>query len=586
MRWLLFKSSLVSCHEAHFAGGKHAFVCLARALAAHGEEVHTFSLGDKASVMMYMTLNGYLGSLSTSRASEGVVSWREGGMTHHVSFRDHPEPSQQLDLLGLSLAGAAARRAAPAHARLLDHARLACPPEQQQQQQLAIIDADESQAGSSERQMSLFEAVVQQFGCRALPLVQNVHFLPFGPSGTSGRSQQLLRAWAQAGPVVCVSRFVQSYLQQHGGAAQLGEQRLWVVPLTAWAAFGDDPAAFPDLGARTARQLSAGALQQPVVGMLKLTPEKGSAVLAGCAAALPELRFLAVSGDPAAQQLQRQLLNVSALGPPPPDPACLAARLPAQTARKVRPGRVCPRLLTPQAPAAGAHHAAPGQHRGRAAAHGRRHRPLPLAGGLRHGGGGGDAAGRAGYCQRRRWASCRPAGAGGRRGKGGGGGLASPAGPAGGRCACRTQARGAPAGRLRGPLLPPPPVASAWVGLLGSWPGSGLRPRPSGRRRSRQRAGRRAPCCDAGALPEAGLGVAPVVPVQPILIPLADGAPCWARRAYLRQDVGGWVQAIQGVLGDAAAYARLSAEGRSRALEFVQRGGQEFERFMAQCVQL
>jgi hypothetical protein len=74
--------------------------------------------------------------------------------------------------------------------------------------------------------------------------------------------------------------------------------------------------------------------------------------------------------------------------------------------------------------------------------------------------------------------------------------------------------------------------------------------------------------------------------VQPILIPLADGAPCWARRAYLRQDVGGWVQAIQGVLGDAAAYARLSAEGRSRALEFVQRGGQEFERFMAQCVQL
>jgi hypothetical protein len=222
---------------------------------------------------------------------------------------------------------------------------------------------------------------------------------------------------------VCVSRFVQSYLQQHGGAAQLGEQRLWVVPLTAWAAFGDDPAAFPDLGARTARQLSAGALQQPVVGMLKLTPEKGSAVLAGCAAALPELRFLAVSGDPAAQQLQRQLLNVSALGPPPPDPACLAARLPAQTARKVRPGRVCPRLLTPQAPAAGAHHAAPGQHRGRAAAHGRRHRPLPLAGGLRHGGGGGDAAGRAGYCQRRRWASCRPAGAGGRRGKGGGGGL-------------------------------------------------------------------------------------------------------------------------------------------------------------------
>jgi hypothetical protein len=309
-RWLLFKSSLVSFHEAHFAGGKHAFLCLARALAAHGEEVHTFSLGEKASVMMHLTLRGYLGSMAASRASEGVVSWREGGLTHHVSFSDHQEAAQQLDLQALSLGGQGARRApAPPHARLLEHARVACPP-QRHRRQLAVIDADESQAGSSEQRASLFEAVVAQYGARALPLVQNVHFLPFGPSGTSRRSQPLLQAWAQAGPVVCVSGFVRAYMAQHGGAARLGEERLWVVPLTAWGAFGAGAAPFADLGAAKAQQLAAGRPQPPVVGVLKLTPEKGAAVLAGCARALPGLRFLAVSADPAAQQLQSQLPNV------------------------------------------------------------------------------------------------------------------------------------------------------------------------------------------------------------------------------------------------------------------------------------
>ncbi len=77
-----------------------------------------------------------------------------------------------------------------------------------------------------------------------------------------------------------------------------------------------------------------------------------------------------------------------------------------------------------------------------------------------------------------------------------------------------------------------------------------------------------------------------MVPVQPIHIPLVDGTPCWAHRSYPKQDVQGWVAAIQGVLGDAAAYGRLSAQGRSRALEFVARGPQELQRFLALCAAL
>lgn len=44
----------------------------------------------------------------------------------------------------------------------------------------------------------------------------------------------------------------------------------------------------------------------------------------------------------------------------------------------------------------------------------------------------------------------------------------------------------------------------------------------------------------SGGLPEAGLGACEVVHVVPVEIPVsaASGAPCWARRRYLRQQVG------------------------------------------------
>lgn len=37
MRIVLFKHNLISSHAAHFAGGKHAFLCMATQLAMEGE---------------------------------------------------------------------------------------------------------------------------------------------------------------------------------------------------------------------------------------------------------------------------------------------------------------------------------------------------------------------------------------------------------------------------------------------------------------------------------------------------------------------------------------------------------------------
>ena len=38
MLFVLVKRSLITAHASHFAGGKHAFLCLAEALAAEGED--------------------------------------------------------------------------------------------------------------------------------------------------------------------------------------------------------------------------------------------------------------------------------------------------------------------------------------------------------------------------------------------------------------------------------------------------------------------------------------------------------------------------------------------------------------------
>lgn len=204
---------------------------------------------------------------------------------------------------------------------------------------------------------TLFEAVVGAAppGC-CLALVQNVHFLPLGPSGTAPRSASLLRAWSaeRLGGVVAVSRFVAHYLQRHwpgqggggeakgGAAGSQGEGGdaggLWplapvhVVPLAAWGVFGSPP--FPDLGAEVEQELkdwrqleqqqkqvqqqSGGvtvlgpggtgdggqegtqglaAVTLPLVCVAKLTPEKGLPVVLGLARRMAgRVRFRVVAG--------------------------------------------------------------------------------------------------------------------------------------------------------------------------------------------------------------------------------------------------------------------------------------------------
>jgi hypothetical protein len=57
-------------------------------------------------------------------------------------------------------------------------------------------------------------------------------------------------------------------------------------------------------------------------------------------------------------------------------------------------------------------------------------------------------------------------------------------------------------------------------------------------------------------------------------------------RRYPKQDVAGWVRAIEAVLGDAIQYGRLSTQSRSKAMEYVQQGEQELQHFLSRCQQL
>jgi hypothetical protein len=115
-----------------------------------------------------------------------------------------------------------------------------------------VVDADGAQAPPPGAPASLLEAAVAAWGRRVLVLVQNVHFLPFGPEGTGPRRPGLLAAWAAAGGAVAPSAFVADYLISSGGLAR---ERVVVAPHAAWGAFGAGP--FEDAGARAAARLAA-----------------------------------------------------------------------------------------------------------------------------------------------------------------------------------------------------------------------------------------------------------------------------------------------------------------------------------------
>lgn len=171
------------------------------------------------------------------------------------------------------------------------------------------------------------EAVVTVINpSRVLMLVQNVHFLPMGPWGTTPCSPGLIHAWSRLGGAIAVSEFVGGYLTQHGG---LTPDKLMVVSPAAWGCFGQPP--FPNFGALVHQQMTNGPAQGshvgtahpssscsssgsvPVIAMLKITPEKGADVFLQLAEALPNYQFVGVCGDPSITT--KGLPNVTLLPP-------------------------------------------------------------------------------------------------------------------------------------------------------------------------------------------------------------------------------------------------------------------------------
>ncbi|GFR43227.1 hypothetical protein Agub_g4284, partial [Astrephomene gubernaculifera] len=347
-RFVLFKQHVITAHDSHFAGGKHAFMSMASTLAAEGFDVHLISIASRGKVLVHAGMSGLLPLLSFARP--GVVSWREGRLQQHVVLSD--EGFANVAVAGLTpatlatlaaclrgLTGCEAVAAAtsvkptattsPVASEEAPSARAAaaggnsCPMLRCSRDAWVIIDADESQklllqpqpqrAGTAGREptaaaaaapsgssasttttsssasscastphvpaITLFKVVTSAAPPRrCLALVQNVHFLPLGPSGSGPRNPSLLAAWGRLAGVVAVSEFVADYLRIHWPAQQQQQPRreqgqaqggqvvtaaggigggaadappppclppVRVVPLATWGVYGTPP--FPDL---------------------------------------------------------------------------------------------------------------------------------------------------------------------------------------------------------------------------------------------------------------------------------------------------------------------------------------------------
>ncbi len=90
-----------------------------------------------------------------------------------------------------------------------------------------------------------------------------------------------------------------------------------------------------------------------------------------------------------------------------------------------------------------------------------------------------------------------------------------------------------------------------------------------------------------GGLPEAGMGVATLLPVQGMTLgkQAGTGWPCWDGRAFAdppnAQVVAEWVAGIQGALaGGPEGYEARGQQGRSAALAWLQEGGQQLQAFL------
>ncbi|GIL48946.1 hypothetical protein Vafri_5435 [Volvox africanus] len=417
--FVLFKQSVITAHDIHFAGGKHAFLSMATTLAASGFQVHLVSIANRGKVLVHAGMAGLLPHLSF--AKPGVVTWWEKKVNHHVlleddAFGDMPcgfvsryvrdlvhssdcasvsaRTNGRHDMAEGGVGGSSGRQEGTAGSciddwnqgggkvygpcgsiggsggaiqgpeGILDAYRVDDDGRHNDwaaaQGTWVIVDADESQktlrwpeglqrsrsqpqaaaaaTPNATATTTLFESiVVASPPQRCLAYVQNVHFLPMGPSGTGPRHDSLLAAWDSLGAVLAVSEFVAGYVRQYwprrltampGATAEKSHALpalpppVRVVPLATWRVFGEPP--FPDLAEVASPRLQAwravnhpptcsspslksltqgnSFITEPVdVAVLKCTPEKGASIVVELAKRLAgRVRFRVVSGDPVA----------------------------------------------------------------------------------------------------------------------------------------------------------------------------------------------------------------------------------------------------------------------------------------------
>eukprot|EP00877_Chromochloris_zofingiensis_P007912 jgi/Chrzof1/3374/Cz12g23030.t1 len=178
-----------------------------------------------------------------------------------------------------------------------------------------IMDADELQHVQSPSQCTLMEALVNHLPNGLVMFVQNIHHLPFGPFSTiQSPSAGLLAAWKSVRGIVCVSEFVASYIKAHlpstHNSSHASTSNITVVSLAGLGVFGKPP--FPNLAANVVQNRGKST---PVVGMLKLTHEKGARIFFDMAKRMSHVKFLAVSADPDASQVAALIPNMQTVPP-------------------------------------------------------------------------------------------------------------------------------------------------------------------------------------------------------------------------------------------------------------------------------
>lgn len=334
MRFCLVRPTADFGSDVQYSGGLHGFRCIAETLSASGHDVHVLYCASKSQLLYEAMLKGCMLQLSHSQAVEGVALLKEQGVTHHIGLTDAEESTQEQLSGAMAMLGNSSNveQTLPLSIRRLVTELQYLTHRTQQQQTWVMLDADGSQEPLYPAAFSLLEACVHFLDPKhVLLLVQNIHFLPFGPAGTATRSPGILSAWSKLGGVICCSKFVAEYVWQHARPLGLTEHQLTVTHYATWRAFGQGP--FKDVSlaaaqtdARTDGNASETGQQQqpqqqrPVVGCLKLTPEKGGQLFLSLAQQMPHLNFLAAATDPGLQQQAAALaLNNLKLIPPAAD---------------------------------------------------------------------------------------------------------------------------------------------------------------------------------------------------------------------------------------------------------------------------